>query len=544
MTTRDLTRTSTPSTGTSATGTSTTGAPTSGALARRVRRTGPGRRTAALLTLLALASTTGTAGAVAAPTGAAAAVPTRYAHQQLTWQTCAEEATLECTTMTAPRDWHHPGRGPDITVAVSRHRATDPARRIGTLLTAAGGPGGEGLLRPADHVRNAPALGASYDIIGFDQRGVGHSTRAVCRTTEELRSFFAGDFRDDTPADRARVIAGSAAFAADCEQRSGGLLPFLTTEQTARDIDLLRALLGERRISYYGPSYATMIGAYYATLFPHRIERMVLDSNIGFDDTWERFQSGQPMSFQRRFEEDFLPWLAARDGVYHYGTTPAEAKAHWEARRAALHEHPIVDGRLTLGPNQLDNGTIQGIYRESNGFAQLATALTALDDWPGADPAARTTARRVFGDYLGPGFLAEYFAVTCSDTPWDRDLSHWAARGTENTARWPLVGARTLAFAAVCASWPTPTAPRVRVTGAGLPPTLMLNSVHDPATYYEAALSAHRALSGSRLVTVTGNGDHGQYPGPNACVRNVVESYLLTGAAPADDLTCPSPTTS
>ncbi|MFJ4668628.1 alpha/beta hydrolase [Kitasatospora purpeofusca] len=534
MTTRDLTRTtSTPTTGTS---TRRTG---------RARRTTFGRRTAALLALLTIASATGTAGAVAAPSGAAApAVPARYIHQQLTWQTCAEEATLECATMTAPRDWHHPGRGPDITVAVSRHRATDPARRIGTLLTAAGGPGGQGLLRPADHARNAPALGASYDIIGFDQRGVGHSTRAVCQTPEEFRSFFSGDFRDDTPADRARVIANSAALAAGCEQRSGGLLPFLTTEQTARDVDLLRALLGERRISYYGPSYATMIGAYYATLFPHRIERMVLDSNIGFDGTWERFQLGQPMSFQRRFEEDFLPWLAARDATYHYGTTPAEAKARWEARRAALREHPIVDGQLTLGPNQLDNGTIQGIYRENNGFTLLATALTALDDWPAADPAARTTARRVFGDYLSPEFLAEFFAVTCGDTPWTRDLSLWAARGAENAARWPLVGARTLAFAAVCAAWRPPTAPRVHVTGAGLPPTLMLNSVHDPATYYEAALSAHRALRGSRLVTVTDNGDHGQYPGPNPCVRNAVESYLLTGATPAGDLTCPSPSTS
>ncbi|MFJ8430903.1 alpha/beta hydrolase [Kitasatospora sp. NPDC094019] len=539
MTTGDLTRTA---------NTSTTEAPCSEISTDRTRRTRRGtlgRRTAALLALLTVASATGTTGAVAAPAGAVGpAVPTRYAHQQLTWQTCAEEATLECATMTAPRDWHHPGRGPDITVAVSRHRATDPARRIGTLITAAGGPGGQGLLRPADHVRNAPALGASYDIIGFDQRGVGHSTRAVCQTPEEFRSFFSGDFRDDTPADRARVIANSTALAAGCEQRSGGLLPFLTTEQTARDIDLLRALLGERRISYYGPSYATMIGAYYATLFPHRIERMVLDSNIGFDGTWERFQLGQPMSFQRRFDEDFLPWLAARDATYHYGTTPAEVKARWEARRAALHEHPIVDGQLTLGPNQLDNGTIQGIYRENNGFTLLATALTALDDWPAADPAARTTARRVFGDYLSPEFLAEFFAVTCGDTPWTRDLSLWADRGAENTARWPLVGARSLAFAAVCASWPTPTAPRVRVTGAGLPPTLMLNSVHDPATYYEAALSAHRALRGSRLVTVTGNGDHGQYPGPNTCVREAVESYLLAGTAPAGDLTCPSPGTS
>ncbi len=518
---------------------------TTGPLARTSRRsrlTTLGRRTAALLAVLTLAQTAGAGGAGAAPTGSSTpTAPARYTHQQLDWRPCAEEAALECATMTVPRDWHHPGRGPDLAVAVSRHRASDPGRRIGTLLTAAGGPGGQGLLRPADHVRNAPALGAAYDIVGFDQRGVGRSTRAVCQTPEEFRAFFAGDFRDDTPADRARVIAASRTFAADCERRSDGLLPYLTTEQTARDVDLLRALLGERRISYYGPSYATMIGAYYATLFPHRIERMVLDSNIGFDGTWERFQRGQPTSFQRRFEEDFLPWLAARDATYHYGTTHAEAKARWEARRAALREHPIVDGSLVLGPNQLDNGTIQGIYRENNGFTLLATALAALDDWPAADPAARATAGRVFGSYLSPEFLAEYFAVTCGDTPWTRDLSVWAEVGAENTARWPLVGARTLAFSAVCASWPAPTATRVRVTGAGLPPTLMLNSVHDPATSYEAALSAHRALRGSRLVTVTGNGDHGQYPGPNACVRSVVESYLLAGKVPAGDLTCPPP---
>ncbi|MFD0350866.1 alpha/beta hydrolase [Kitasatospora aburaviensis] len=105
-------------------------------------------------------------------------------------------------------------------------------------------------------------------------------------------------------------------------------------------------------------------------------------------------------------------------------------------------------------------------------------------------------------------------------------------------------GARTLAFSAVCASWPAPTAPRVRVTGAGLPPTLMLNSVHDPATYYEAALGAHRALHGSRLVTVTGNGDHGQYPGSNGCVRELVESYLLADRIPERDVSCGSPQTS
>ncbi|MGW3040318.1 alpha/beta hydrolase [Kitasatospora sp. NPDC001159] len=467
-------------------------------------------------------------------------VPARYARQVLDWQPCAGQPALECATMAVPRDWHHPGVGADLSIAVSRHRVADPAHRKGTLMEAAGGPGGQGLLRPMDLAQGAPAVAAAYDIVSFDQRGVGRSTHPQCQSPEDFQEFLAGDYRDQSPEAIDRVIANSQKLVASCEEHSGDLLPYLTTEQTVRDMDLYRSLLGEKKISYYGASYATMIGAYYGTLFPHRVERMVLDSNIGFEGSWEDFETGQPMSFQRRFEEDFLPWMAARDATYHWGSTPEEVKAHWEQRRAGLHDRPITDGSLTLGPNQLDNGTINAIYSEK-AFPVLARALTALDDWQSADPTAKQTARQLFGQYLSPEFLAEYFSVTCGDTPWTRDLDTWIERGAENTARYPLLGARTLAFSAVCASWPTDPAPKVKVTGAHLPPVLMLNSLHDPATYYEAALGAHRALRGSKLVTVTGNGNHGQYPGSDPCVTNTVERYLLDGQVPEHDLTCPVP---
>nr|BFD95250.1 alpha/beta hydrolase [Kitasatospora sp. Xyl93] len=472
--------------------------------------------------------------------GDADPAPARYTRQILDWQPCTRRPALDCASMAVPRDWHHPGVGADLTIAVSRHRATDPARRKGALLMAAGGPGGTGLLRPADLAAGAPAVAAAYDIVGFDQRGVGESTRAVCQTKEEFQEFLAGDYRDRSPAAIDRVIANSKKLAESCRERTGDLLPRLNTEQTAHDIDLFRGLLGERKLSYYGPSYASMIGAYYGTLFPHRVERMVLDSNIGFDGTWERYELGQPMSFQRRFDEDFVPWLAARDATYHWGATPEQVRAHWERRRAALHDSPVVEGAVTIGPNQLDSLAMSAIYRASD-FPDLARILATVDDWQAADPATRAAAAKAFDGYLSPEFLAEYFAVTCNDTPWTRDLDTWIERGAENTARRPLAGARTLAFSAVCAAWPAAPAPRVEVTGAHLPTTLMLNSVHDPSTYYEAALGAHRALRGSRLVTVTGNGDHGQYPGPNSCVTEVVERYLLADRAPERDLTCPSP---
>ncbi|MER6303228.1 alpha/beta hydrolase [Kitasatospora sp. NPDC001539] len=505
------------------------------------------RRAAALVAvataLLASLALPATASAEAArDPGDAGAVPARYAHQSLDWQPCEGQPALDCATMAVPRDWHRPGAGADLSIAVSRHRVADPAKRRGTLMETAGGPGGQGLLRPMDLVQGAPAVAAAYDIVSFDQRGVGRSTHTRCQTPEEFQEFLAGDYRDQSPEAIDRVIANSRKLVAGCEEHSGDLLPYLTTEQTVRDMDLYRSLLGEKKISYYGASYATMIGAYYGTLFPHRVERMVLDSNIGFDGSWERFELGQPMSFQRRFEQDFLPWMAARDSTYHWGSTPEEVQAHWEQRRAALHERPVVDGSLTLGPNQLDNGTINAIYSD-RAFPLLAGALTALDDWPNADPAAQQAARRLFGQYLSPEFLAEYFSVTCADTPWTKDIGTWIRRGAENTARYPLVGARTLAFSSVCAAWPTGPAPEVAVTGAHLPPVLMLNSLHDPATYYEAALGAHRALRGSKLVTVTGNGNHGQYPGSDPCVTDAVEHYLLDGRVPAHDVTCPVPPT-
>ncbi len=440
--------------------------------------------------------------------------------------------------MAVPRDWHHADAGQDISIAVSRHKASDPAERRGVLMMAAGGPGGSGLKRPAYLAKGSPTIDSSYDVVSFDQRGVGRSTRAVCESDAEFADFLTGDFRDRSPAALRRVVDRSRKFAENCRSRSGDLLPYLTTEQTARDMDLFRSLLGERKISYYGASYATMVGAYYATLFPQRVERAVLDSNIAFDGTWEDFSTGQPKSFQRRFEADFLPWLARYDGVYHYGRTAAEAKERWERRRAALRERPLEVGDTVVGPNQLDNGTLQAIYNAGQGFQPLAGALAALDHWDSASPQEKGLVSKVFGSYSGPDFFAEYFSVTCNDTPWTRDMNHWIERSGRDTANLPLVGARELAFSAVCAAWPKSPAPRVKVTGAGLPATLMLNSVHDPATYYEAAQRAHRALRGSRLVTVTGDGDHGQFESGNACVDGIVDTYLTTGAVPARDTTC------
>lgn len=491
----------------------------------------------ALCGVLAAAALPATA-AGAAPAGAAPPVPDRYRHQRLDWHPCAT-GPLECATMTVPRDWYRPGAGPDLHVEVDRLRAADPAARRGVLMVAAGGPGASGLGRPARLASYSPHLAAAYDIVGFDQRGVGASTRVTCSDQATVDALFAGgDLRDRSPEAVRRTVDRARGFAQDCGRRSGDLLPYITTDQAVHDMDLYRELLGAPKVSYYGPSYATFLGAYYATEFPGRVERVVLDSNVDFTGTWQSFMTGQPMSFQRRFEEDFLPWLAAHDATYHQGATPAEAGAAFERLRAALGAHPLDIEGTVVTPNHLDAATTDSVYNAREGFEGLAALLGVLAHPQEAPADVRKTVAARLAHPLGADFAADFFSVTCQDTPWTRDARYWEELSARDTAAHPLAGARELAFASVCANWPRTRTHRVRVTGEGLPPVLMLNSTNDPATYYESAVRAHRGLAGSRLLTVDG-GDHGQFQNHNPCVDAAVEAYLLDGVLPAEGSRCP-----
>ncbi|MEU9102417.1 alpha/beta hydrolase [Streptomyces sp. NPDC048361] len=497
----------------------------------------PARWAAALACGVLAATALPGAMASAADRGAAPPVPDRYRLQHLDWQPCFS-GTLECATMAVPRDWYHPGAGPSLSIEVSRHRATDPGKRRGVLMMAAGGPGSSGLKRPATLTGLSPKLAAAYDVVSFDQRGVGASTNVVCSDQDTVDAFFShGDLRDrsdraiDATFDRVR------AFVADCERRSGGLLPYITSDQAVHDMDLYRALLGVDRISYYGPSYATVLGAYYATGFPRRVERVVLDSTVDFTHGWQAYMTGQPASFQRRYEQDFLPWLAENDATYHQGRTPAGAEASYERLRAALHDHPLDLEGTVVTPNHLDAAATDALYSADRGFPALASLMGLLEHPESASAQAKKAAAAQMYPVMSAGYFADFSAVTCGDGPWKRDRQYWVDRSADATRVNPLAGARELTFAGICANWPRSKAPHIEVTGKGLPPILMLNATHDPATYYEGALRVHRALAGSRLITVD-DGDHGQFQHGNACVDNRVEEYLLTGALPPKDTGC------
>ncbi|MEU2949473.1 alpha/beta hydrolase [Streptomyces xanthochromogenes] len=499
-----------------------------------IRKTGRWAAAAACAVLAAAALP----GATASAAGHAPPVPDRYRLQKLDWQPCLD-GRLECATMAVPRDWYHPGAGPSLDIKVSRHRAADPAKRRGVLMMAAGGPGSSGLKRPATLTGLSPKLAAAYDVVSFDQRGVGASTNVVCSGQDKVDAFFtSGDLRDRSPRAISATFDRARDFVADCEHASGGLLPYITSDQAVHDMDLYRSLLGVDKVSYYGPSYATVLGYYYATEFPRRVERVVLDSTVDLTHGWDSFSPGQPLSFQRRFEQDFLPWLAKNDASYHQGRTPAEAKASYERLRAALHDRPLdLEGTL-ITPNHLDAAATGSVYNAGQGFARLASLMGLLEHPDSASEQAKKDAVDLLQPIMSAGYFADYFAVTCGDTPWNRDSRYWVDRSAEATRVNPLAGARELTFAAICANWPETKAPRIKVTGKGLPPVLMLNSTNDPATYYEGALRVHRALAGSRLITVD-DGDHGQFQTGNPCTDAYVEDYLLAGTLPAKDTECP-----
>ncbi len=477
----------------------------------------------------------------AGPSASGAGSPGQAAIGQppaLHWHLCSQNgATLLCARLQVPLDYRHPG-GRKILVALSEVPATAPAsQRQGILLVNPGGPGGSGLSTASFVAQGLnPAAAAQYDIIGFDTRGVGSSVPALhCDP-----GFFARTRPDYVPANAAaeRVLIGRArAYAADCQKRYGWLLPYLTTQNIARDMDQIRAATGQQKLNYFGYSYGTYLGQVYATLFPHRVRRMVLDSTVDPTGAWYADNIAQDYAFQGRIQA-FFAWAARYQGAYRLGTTPAQVRRSWYAARARLAAHPAANpAGPAIGPDEFDDMFLSGGYY--NGYwPMLATGLAAY--------LHAGSARQLVSQYVPLGRqnlnesqfeneFAVYNAVECADAPWPRNWARWNsdARRVYRTA--PFEAWDNTWFNAACAFWPLrgPASPP-RIGAPGLPGILMLQGTLDAATPYAGAQNAHRLLPTARMVVVSGGGNHGQslaYPA-NHCVDGYLNRYLATGALP------------
>ncbi|HUY50457.1 MAG TPA: alpha/beta hydrolase [Streptosporangiaceae bacterium] len=485
----------------------------------------------------------GTSSGSTASAGSSSAQPSAVipaAASAVRWHSCSVQgAGLQCASLQVPLNYARPG-GRKITLALSRVAATAPAsQQQGDLLVNPGGPGGSGRGLAAFVAQGLnPQVAADYNIIGFDPRGVGASVPAL--TCEP--SFFSGVRPDYIPATAAAeqvLVSRAKNYAADCAKRYGWLLPYLTSQDVARDMDSIRAALGAPTISYFGYSYGTYLGQVYATLFPHRLRRMVLDSTVDPTGAWYADNIAQDYAFEGRMEA-FFSWVAAHNATFRLGSTPAQVDKAWYRARAALQAHPADQ---VIGADDFDDTFLQGGYSNSL--------------WPGLAAALATylhsgATQQIISQYQQEGVQSEnefavYNAVECSDVNWPRNWAKWNSdtRRVYRTA--PFQAWDNAWFNAACAFWPVrgPAQP-VQIKGAGLPGILMLQGTLDAATPYAGAQVAHRLLPTARMVVVEGGGNHGQSLAQpsNTCVDGYLNRYLATGALPSRpglvNATCPA----
>ncbi|MCD9873033.1 alpha/beta hydrolase [Streptomyces guryensis] len=452
--------------------------------------------------------------------------------------------TMECGTVSVPLDYAHP-RGKQIKLTVSRVTAThkDPQnskRRVprqGALVYNPGGPGGDGLYFPlVGMLPEWKRLAAAYDLVGYSPRGVGKSSPLSC---EEPKLFFKAPSQAPTypsEAYKQERIKQARAYATGCAKRSGSGLQYFNSLNNARDLDVVRAALGERQLTFMGASYGTYFGALYATLFPSHVRRMVFDSavNPAPEQVWYRNNLDQSAAFENRWS-DFREWIAKHDDVYGLGNTADEVQAGYEKASRQLAAKP-AGGRV--GPAELQAAFLSAGYYDDY-WPTRAKALSAYlkgDEKPlveQAGPATETAAE-------AENTNAVYTTVECNDAPWPTDWKVWDEDNTRLARQAPFETWDNAWMNLPCAYWPAPRQQPldVRTAPGELPPTLILAAERDAATPYDGAVELHRRLSDSVLVTEREAGTHGIAGGPNRCVNGYLDAYLLEGRLPVQQASC------
>lgn len=504
------------------------------------------RMLSAVTGLVAATAVLAACGALPAParTPVVSGVPaelTPFYGQELEWDECEgadDGGAYYCTTVTAPLDWSDPDAA-ELSLAVIV-RVGDGGESTASLLTNPGGPGASGfdLVASSAVFAVGEELASAYDVVGFDPRGVGRSTSVRCFDTPEMDAYLF-----DIPAGprgsaewEAELTERNEAFAAACEANSGGILPFITTENAARDLDLLRAVLGDEKLSYVGYSYGTFLGATYAKLFPERVGKLVLDGAIDPSASGLDVGTTQALGFESALRAYMAHCLTTEQCPF--GGTVDDAMADLGTLLATVDRTPLpnADGRL-LGADSLTTGIVAALY--SRGSWQVLTqALTAAlegDAGPGFQ-LADFYYDRAAGVYLSNQTEA-FTAYNCMDYPDEADPAAEEAADALIAAKAPTI-APYWSGVDTCASWPEePTGVRGPISAEGAAPIVVVGTTNDPATPYSWAVSLAGQLSSGVLITREGEGHTGFNKG-NACVDDAVVAYFLDDVVPQDGLTC------
>ncbi|RAJ61742.1 alpha/beta hydrolase family protein [Streptomyces sp. Amel2xB2] len=472
-----------------------------------------------------------------------AAVPEnlkRYYDQKLSWRDCGDEG-FQCARMKAPLDYDHPDPSKDLKLAVARKKASGKSKPIGSLLVNPGGPGGSAV----DYVQQAAAVGypppvrRAYDLVGLDPRGVARSEPVRCLSDKQMDEYTQTDQTPDTKKEESQLVSSYKKFAEGCEKKSGELLGNVSTVDAARDMDVLRALLGDKKLNYVGASYGTYLGAYYAGLYPGRSGRLVLDGAMDPSLSMLRINRDQTGGFETAFRE-FAKDCVGRTDCPLGRKSPEDAGRKLSAFFKKTDAHPLRTGESRkLTESLATTGVIRAMYDESS-WPQLRDALTTAMDGDGSDLLALSDEyfeRDPDGRYGNIMFANP--SVNCLDLPPAFSSPDAVKKAVPSFEKTSAVFGRGFAWAALnCGYWPEKATggPRnIDAKGAG--PILVVGTTRDPATPYAWAQGLAGQLDSARLLTYEGDG-HTAYLRGGACVNDTVDKYLLKGEAPKKNKTC------
>ncbi|GAB3127994.1 alpha/beta fold hydrolase [Streptomyces calidiresistens] len=512
-------------------------------------------------------------------------LPESLARQSLEWTACPEPSVeqgggeapgelpdgtpWQCSTLTVPLDWDDTG-GETIEIALIRAVSTaDADARIGSLVFNFGGPGSSGVYTLPQAAENYEDLRAGYDLVSFDPRGVGNSAGVVCVDGEQrdrMAQELGGPPRD--AGEEALMAELDAEYIAGCEEAAGDLLPHLTTASAARDLDLLRHVLGDGQLHYFGISYGTELGATHASLFPANVGRAVLDAVV--DPTTEPTEAGlhQAAGFQLALE-NWMAHCAAEEGAdCPVGTDAEEGSAVIADFLDGLRDRPLPgDGDRLLTADLALTGIILTLYDEEF-WPYLTLALdTALNDGEGQLLLAFAdlyNGRDEQGRYSNQNDA--FTAITCADAPGGPGIEAVEEYREEFLEASPAFGDLMVWSVTGCEGWPVPVGGagdagddgepgpgaddttddtagrgdnRVDIDAEGAREILLIGTTGDPATPYEGAERMRDALGEGVGVLITREGEgHGAYAMGNECVDEAVNDYLLSGLIPQDGLVC------
>jgi pimeloyl-ACP methyl ester carboxylesterase len=455
----------------------------------------------------------------------------RFYGQHLSWHDC--DGTFQCATLTVPLDYSKP-RGATIGVAVIRKVTSGTSK--GSMIINPGGPGESGLSFLAEDASAFAPLVDHYDLVSFDPRGVGQSHPVRCLSSAQLTTFIDTDPVPTTSGQLATIVAQAKELANACFARNGSFLSHVGTIDQARDMDVLRAALGDKNLTYYGGSYGTYLGAKYAQLFPTRIRAMVLDGALDPDTGATEQNRVQANGFQTDLG-DFLANCAVRTSC-PLGSSEQVELANLHGLEASIKSDPIAVGGRTLGAGEFYEGLAQGLYSPTL-WPQLAEAIEQARQGAGTGMllfADSLTGRNSDGSYTN--LIESNLAIDCIDRPTPRTVSAFvtAAKAAATTA--PDFGAANEYGLLPCAFWKVPPveAPHP-VHATGSPPILVIGTTKDPATPYVWAQALAKQLAKGVLLTFNGDGHTAGLRG-DRCVDNAIRDYLESRTPPAAGTRC------